>query len=127
MSEPDAVDTTVRNAVADTARARAFYGAASRRSGSCGSCYTRSRSHPRIEQYRVPSATGCGATTSEAPGDMPVPNCRTCISGPGGRTFTEKAGGSEKAYLPEPAYFREAGSIGSTWRKGGGGLPILST
>lgn len=47
----------------------------------------------------------------EASGDMPVPNCRTCISGPGGQTFTEQAdGGGEKNTFRDPRTFAGLGT-----------------
>jgi len=42
----------------------------------------------------------------EPSGDTPVVNCRTCISGPGGQTFTEQAGGgSAKPTFRNPLVF----------------------
>jgi hypothetical protein len=62
---------------------------------------------------------------SEASGDMPVPNCPTCISGGGGQDLHRISGrGQREAYLPESACFRGTGSIGSTSPKGGDGPPV---
>ena len=74
----------------------------------------------------VPQATA--PPHSQASDDMPVPNCPTCISGAGGRTFPEQAGGgSAKPTFRNPLVFGGAGATRSTKRKSGGGLPVLST
>lgn len=58
------------------------------------------------EQHASTPSQATAPSRPEDSGDMPVPNCLTCITGAGGRTFTEQAdGGSAKPTFRNPLVF----------------------